>query len=80
MGTKHGIMSTLHTDSAVVFIVLVLIHVAVHARTAWTASAAELRSPATAPGAGTRWATLTAASVAAVVLAAGLVIAYPWHV
>lgn len=79
-GTKHGVFSTLHTDSAVVFIVLVVIHLAIHARTAWVASAADLGTPATNPHTTTRWAMVVAASVAGLVLAAGLTFAYPWHV
>ncbi len=79
-GSHRGIGATLHTDSAVVFIVLVLIHVAAHARTAWLASAADVRDPAAVPGGAARWGLLIGASVAGVVLAAGLTFAYPWSV
>jgi membrane-associated phospholipid phosphatase len=79
-GTHRGTVATLHTDSAVIFIVLVLIHVAVHARTGWLASAADLRTPAGATGSGSRRASLIAMSVAGVAVAAGLTFAYPWHV
>jgi undecaprenyl-diphosphatase len=79
-GTRHGTAATLHTDSAVVFIVLVLVHVAVHARTAWVASAAEVRTPRSVPGGNARWALLAGATVAGLVLAAGLTLGYPWSV
>jgi undecaprenyl-diphosphatase len=80
MGTTHGTVATLHTDSAVVFIVAVLAHVAAHARTAWTASAAELGSAPTVRGSGARWGTLLAVTVAGLVLAAGFTFTYPWSV
>lgn len=79
-GTTHGAVATLHTDSAVVFIVLVLVHVAVHARTAWVASAAEVQQPAAVAGASSRWALVVGASVAGLVLGAGLTFGYPWSV
>jgi membrane-associated phospholipid phosphatase len=80
MGTTHGTVATLHTDSAVVFIVLVLAHVAVHARSAWSRSAAELNAAPAVRGSNARWATLLAVAVVGLVLAAGLTIAYPWSV
>jgi len=79
-GRTHGTAATLHTDSAVVFIVLVLVHVAIHARTAWVASAADVRAPSAVPGGVARWAVLAGASIAGLVLAAGLTFAFPWNV
>jgi membrane-associated phospholipid phosphatase len=79
-GTTHGTLATLHTDSAVVFIVVVLAHVAIHARTAWVESASEVGGTPAVRGWGTRRATLIAVTVAAVALAAGLTFAYPWNV
>jgi membrane-associated phospholipid phosphatase len=79
-GSTRGTLATLHTDSAVVFILLVLVHVAVHARTAWMASASDLRRAPPVRGAPARWAAVIAVSVAGLVLAVGLTFAYPWNV
>jgi undecaprenyl-diphosphatase len=81
-GTTHGTWASLHTDSAVVFIVAVIAHLAVHARTSYLATAAELRRPRSveAPrGLGTRRAAVLGACVAGLLLGAGLVLAYPWN-
>src|SRR5258708_15663218 len=61
-GTKHGPVSTLHTDSAVVFVIAVVLHLAIHARSAYLGSTAELTRQTALAGTTARRATLVAAS------------------
>ena len=70
-GRDRGAAATLHTDSAVVFIVAVLLHAAIHLRATWEAAV-------DARGAALRRSLVIAATVAGVVLAVALVDGYHW--
>jgi hypothetical protein len=79
-GSERGTTATLHTDSVVVLTLVLLLHVGVHLRTAWEASAADLRpGPLRAlRGTITRRALVVGATVAGVVVAVALVVGYHW--
>lgn len=79
-GREHGTAATLHTDSAVVFSFAVLLHVAVHLRTTYEVSLADLRSGALVGlrSAGPRRALVAASAVAGLVVAVSLVAGYHW--
>jgi len=80
-GQRRGTVATLHTDSAAIFVVAALLHVAVHARTAYTATLADLPRSALAHalrGGTWRRSLVIAAGVAGVVVAVALVAGYHW--
>ena len=78
-GQRRGFGATLHTDSAVVFVVAALVHVAVHLRSTMQASTADLSGVApTVPGARWRQGLVAGAGVAGLVVAVALVAGYHW--
>ncbi len=80
-GTDRGSMSTLHTDSVVVLTLLLAVHVAIHLRTVYDASLADLRPArlvAGLRGSTTRRALVMGSVVAGIVLAVALVGGYHW--
>jgi hypothetical protein len=77
-GTQEGPLSTLHTDSAVVFVIAVVLHLAIYVRRAYLESNAEMRGQTAVAGTTARRAMLVAAAVAGVAIAAGMTVAFPW--
>jgi hypothetical protein len=77
-GQRRGTVATLHTDSAVVFVVAALLHVAVHLRTTLDASADLSASTARVPGGAWRRGLVAGATLAGLVVAIALVAGYHW--
>jgi len=82
-GTDRGTVASLHTDTAVVFSMAVLLHAAIHLRTTFLVAVDELRPHRGAValarrGVATRRALLVGACVAGLVVAVALVAGYHW--
>ena len=78
-GRERGTAATLHTDSAVVLSIALLLHVSIHLRSTWRVSRAELVGGAAGVrGRGDRAAAVAGATAAGVVLAIALVGGYHW--
>jgi len=78
-GQRRGTLAALHTDSAVVFVIAALVHVAVHFGTTLDASGADLTAGAArVRGATWRRGLVAGATLAGVVVAIALVAGYHW--
>jgi len=83
-GTDRGTVASLHTDSAVVFILAVLLHAAIHLRTTWRVTIDDVHptgggtATLALRGVTTRRALVVGACVAGLVLAVALVGGYHW--
>lgn len=82
-GTDRGTVASLHTDTAAVFVMAVMLHAAIHLRTTWLVAVDEVQPARGAAalalrGVTTRRALLIGACVAGLVLAVAMVAGYHW--